>query len=175
MGAQSSGRRARANSESRRRPDRPRDQAKSVTVEFGDGGVARTMSSHRVAVVVDRTFGERLLPLARRLHVWVCDTPTNHEAAEKAWAAIPPGAVWNEVGVTTFRVSESDSPEEMVIRHIGDIDLHHPTWSQIEVHGVRLNDGLRAAWREYGADEFRETGEGFVCSRALGDEALLLI
>lgn len=130
------------------------------------------MSDHRVAVVVDREFGERLLPLAQRLHVWVCDTPINDAAGEKAWAALPPGAVWNEVGVTTFRVGEDDSPEDMAICHVGDIDLHHPAWSQIEVYGVRLNDDLRAAWQEYGADEFRETPEGFVCSRPPTEEEL---
>ena len=84
------------------------------------------MPSHHVAVVVDRVFGERLLPLAQQLHVWVCDTPINDAAAEKAGAANPPGAVWNEVGVTTFRVGENESPENMVICHVGDIDLHHP-------------------------------------------------
>ena len=130
------------------------------------------MAEHRVAVVADREFGERLLPLAQRLHVWACDTPVNREAAEKAWAAIPPGAVWNEVGVTTFRVGDDDSPEDMVVRHVGDIDLHHPSWRQIEVYGVRLNDALRAAWQEYGADEFRETGDGFVCSRPLRETPL---
>ena len=133
------------------------------------------MPSHHVAVVVDREFGERLLPLAQRLHVWICDTPANREAAEKAWETIMPGAVWNEVGVTTFRISEDDSPEDMAISHIGDIDLHHPAWSQVEVYGVRLNDELRAAWQEYGADEFRETQDGFVCSRPLMEEASLLI
>lgn len=122
------------------------------------------MSGYRVAVVVDRAFGERLLPLAQRLHVWVCNTPTNREAAEKAVADLPPGAVWNEVGVTTFGRGEIVSPQDMVTHHIGDIDLHHPLWSQIEVYGVRLNDALRAAWQEYGANEFRETPEGFVCS-----------
>ncbi len=73
------------------------------------------MSEHHVAVVVDRAFGERLLPLAQRLHVWVCNTPANREAVEKAVAALPPGAVWNEAGATTFRVSENDSPEGMVL------------------------------------------------------------
>lgn len=129
------------------------------------------MSSHHVALVVDREFGERLLPLARRLHVWICDTPINNAAGEKAGAAVPPGVVWNEVGVTTFRVGEGDSPEDMVTCHIADMDLHHPAWSQIEVYGVRLNGGLRAAWQEYGADEFQETPNGFVCSRPFGGEA----
>jgi len=129
------------------------------------------MSSHRVAVVVDRAFGARLLPLAQRLHVWVCDTSTNREATEKAVADLPPNAVWNEVGVTTFGRGEIDSPEDLIIRYAGDIDLHHgehshdPAWSQIEVYGVRLNDALRTAWQEYGVNEFRETPEGFVCSR----------
>ena len=111
-------------------------------------GCSNPASGQGVAVVVDRDFGERLLTLAQRLHVWVCDTPINDAAGEKAWAALPPGAVWNEVGVTTFRVGENDSPEDMAICHVGDIDLHHPAWSRIEVYGVS-----------------REMPEGFVCSR----------
>ena len=133
--------------------------------------MAKGNSSARVAIVVDREFGGRLLPLARRLHVWICDTPANRGAAERVWAAIPPDAIWNEVGVTTFRVGENDCPEDMANYPIGDIDLHHPAWSQIEVYGVRLNDALRAAWQEYGADEFKETQEGFVCSRPFTEEA----
>lgn len=130
------------------------------------------MPDHSVALVVDRTFGERLLPLAQRLHVWVCDTPINDAAAEEAGAAIPPGAVWNEVGVTTFRAGPNDTPEEMVIGRILDIDEHHPNWTQVEVYGVWLTDDVRAAWQEYRADEFWETPEGFCCSRPLSENPI---
>ncbi len=99
------------------------------------------MSNYSVAIVVDRKFGERLLPLTQRLHVWVCDTSANGEAVKKAMAAIAPGAVWNEVGVTTFRVNENDSPEDMVFDRLGDVDLHHgeyshdPAWTVMEIYG----------------------------------------
>ena len=123
------------------------------------------MTAHKVGLVVDRDFGDRLLDIAKVFHVWICDTPANREAAEKAWAAVPPGAVWNEVGATTFRVGENDSPEEMAAGRLVDLDEHHPGWSRIEFFGVGPEAGLRAALQEYGADEFRETQEGFICSR----------
>ncbi len=123
------------------------------------------MSTHNVAIVVDREFGERLVPLSQRLHVWICDTPANGEAAKKAVAAVPAGAVWNEVGVTTFRVNENETPEDMAISRLEDIDLHHPGWFQMEFYGVMINDELRRELQEYGTSEFGETPYGFVCSR----------
>lgn len=134
------------------------------------------MSDHLVAVVVDREFGERLLPLVQRFHVWVCDTPVNRTAAEKAWESISPGAVWNEAGATIFKVSENDNPEDMVLDRLTDVDLHHgeyshdPAWSVIEVYGSKPTAALRQALQEFGVDKFRETPDGFVCSRPLTEE-----
>jgi len=131
------------------------------------------MTTHTVGVVVDRNFGDRLLPIVRRLHVWVCDTPANREAAERAWASIPTGAVWNEAGATTFKVSENDSPVDMVLDRLTDIDLHHgeyshdPAWSVVEVYGSKPIAALQQALQEFGVDTFRETPGGFVCSRPL--------
>lgn len=128
------------------------------------------MPNHSVAIVVDREFGERLLPLTQRLHVWICHTPINREAAEKSWAAAPAGAVSNEVGATTFGVDENDSPEDMAINRLADIDLHHFGWSRMEFYGVELSDKLRLELQEYGVNEFQETFDGFVCSRPAEEE-----
>jgi len=121
--------------------------------------------------VVDRHFGDRLLGIAKVFHIWICDTPVNRQAAERAAAALPLEAVWNEAGATTFKVSENDSPEDMVLDRFTAVDLHHgeyshdPAWSVIEVYGSKPTAALRQALQEYGVDEFRETQEGFVCSR----------
>ncbi len=63
------------------------------------------MSTYKIAVVVDEAFGERLVGIAKLIHVWVCDTPVNRQAAETVNAHLMPEGVWNEQGVTTFHFS----------------------------------------------------------------------
>ena len=42
----------------------------------------------RVAIVVERDFGDKLLELSRSQHVWIADTDANRAAAELVWKAI---------------------------------------------------------------------------------------
>ncbi|MDQ2798978.1 MAG: hypothetical protein M3Y13_04970 [Armatimonadota bacterium] len=130
------------------------------------------MAIHTVGIVVNRNFGDQLLEIARRIHVWVCDTPVNRPVVERLSQMQQPGE-WNEWGATVFRVSDDDSPEDMVIGVLSAVDRHHdehshdPPWSQIEIYGVEPTPRLREALQEYGVDDFRETPGGFVCSRVL--------
>lgn len=130
------------------------------------------MSIHTVGIVVDRNFGDQLLEIARRIHVWVCDTPGNWPVVERLSQMQQPGE-WNEWGATIFRVGDDESPEDMVIHILSAVNQHHnqyshdPPWSQIEVYGVAPTKNVREALQEYGVDDFRETPGGFICVRVL--------
>ena len=125
---------------------------------------------YSVAIVVDRDFGDELVGLAQRLHVWVCSTPANRRQVECTRGA-QPASPSIEHGVTTFNVSEADSPEELLIGVLGAVDLHHgeyshsPPWSTLEVYGASATPAVRAALAEFGVNTFSSTRRGFECSR----------
>lgn len=112
-------------------------------------------AAHKVAIVVEPDFGDRLAELSRRLHVWVCDTPANRAAARSIWGDDP---IYDlESGVTTFEFAPEASRPEVVAAILGDIDLHHgefshdPPWSVIEIIGCSSTDSLAAAFAAFGA------------------------
>jgi hypothetical protein len=131
--------------------------------------VSASVPKYTVAVVVDRTFGERLDALARRVHVWVCATAENQQTAS-GYRAIQQ-SFSPDSGVTTFRVSDSDSAEAMLIRVLPDVELHHgrsshtPPWQALEVYGVSATPRVRDSLAGLGVSEFVDTPEGFVCRR----------
>ena len=130
------------------------------------------MSAYRITVVVNREFGDNLTKIAKHVHVWLCNTPMNLQAAHSVNEHLKQEGKWNEQGITTFRISSSETPEEMIISQMATIDLHYneyshyPAWSEIEIYGVSPTPRLREELQGYGVTEFRKTPEGFVCSRA---------
>jgi hypothetical protein len=122
-----------------------------------------------VGIVVDHEFGDRVAPLSRRLHVWVCDSPANHAAAMSVWQEQPSNAATS--GVTTFDFRAGDSPEEIFLKIIGTVDLHHgewshePPWSVLEVYGVAPTTGIRSALEEYGVTQLTQSPDGFIARR----------
>jgi hypothetical protein len=132
-----------------------------------------TMSSpHRVAIVVDRQFGDRLLPIAERLHVWICHSSVNRAAAEAVWKTHAGHLHDLNFGVTIFNCSQNESAEDMVLRNLGTIDEHHgehshdPPWSIIEVVGCQVTELIRNAFATFGAELFNVTTDRFEARRS---------
>jgi hypothetical protein len=132
-------------------------------------------SLYRVALVVDRHFGQRLNALAARLHVWVCETPVNRQAAEEIWRAHP--CFPDSAGVTVFQVEDEESAEDMLIRVLGEIELHHgeyshdPPWSILEVYGTGPTPVAEAALHEYSVNRLEATDQGFIAYRKIDHNA----
>jgi hypothetical protein len=110
---------------------------------------------HKVAIVIEPDFGDRLVPLSRRLHVWVCDTPAKRAAAHTIWGDDP---IYDlESGVTIFEFAPDASRPEVIAAVLDDVDLHHgefshdPPWSVIEVIGCSPTESLSAAFAAFGA------------------------
>ena len=125
--------------------------------------------SYGVAIVVDPDYGQGLSTLAARLHVWICATPANERAADSYRRDHPDYSL--ETGVTTFKVSEGESPEDSFLRILGDVDLHHgeyshePAWDSLEVYGVLPTPPIRAALAEYEVTDIAPFLGGFTCRR----------
>ena len=103
---------------------------------------------YRVFVVVDRNYGRHLTALAETGPVWIADTPVNRSVAEEIWAAYPNRS--HLEGVTTFKVPEGTSSEDMLINELDTINLHHgthsanPPYTVLEVIGAAITARLKA-------------------------------
>ena len=132
-----------------------------------------SLQPKKVGIVVDRTFGDRLLSLLRLFHVWVVESADNLPAIQSAWTS--QSATTNSAptaAVTSFKALEGESPDDMCARIAGDVDEHHGelaqdrAWREIEIFGVSLNRRLRSVFEELGANTFEPTKGGFICRRS---------
>jgi hypothetical protein len=130
---------------------------------------------HRVFVVVDRDYGQRLSELAEAGPVWIVDTPANRTVAQQIWAANPNRS--HLEGVTTFKAPENTSSEDLLIAELNAIDLHHGTYSAnppytvLEVIGTAIIARLRAELREFGFNDVQERPQGFRAVRTVPTDA----
>jgi hypothetical protein len=127
----------------------------------------------KVAIVVDRAFGDRLPALARSRHVWVVGSSANTAVIRGIWQDTPAEARCSmRNGATSFVDNADLSAEEICAGIAGVVDEHHgelssdPPWSEIEVFGVGLTPTLRSAFEGIGASAVDSTTDGFVCHRA---------
>jgi hypothetical protein len=126
---------------------------------------------YRVFIIVDREYGEHLNKLARTAPVWIVDTPANRTVAQQIWAANPSRS--HLEGVTTFKVEESSSSEDIVINELNSIDLHHgiysanPPYTVLDVIGTAITARLKAELSHFGFDNFQETDQGFRAVRPI--------
>lgn len=122
-----------------------------------------TITNARVAIVVDRNFGDKLVSLADQMPVWIVDTPVNRAAAESFWCQTA-----EEVRslVTTFSVDGNDA-SAWCCAILPQVDLHHgeysqsPTYDSVEVFGTSATAELRDAFSEYGFTISFERADGF--------------
>lgn len=128
---------------------------------------------YRVFVVVDRDYGQHLVEIAETGPVWIADTPANRSVAQEIWAVRPSRSHLD--GVTTFKVPEGTSSEDMLINELDTINLHHgpysvnPPYTVLEVIGTAITARLKAELGEYGFDDFQETAQGFRAVRPVPD------
>jgi hypothetical protein len=126
---------------------------------------------YRVFVVVDRDYGQRLSELAQTGPVWIVDTAVNRTVAQQIWAADPNRS--HLKGVTTFKVPEDSSSEDILIDELDTIDLHHGTYSAnppytvLDVIGAAITARVKVELAQFGFDEFQETKEGFRAVRPI--------
>jgi hypothetical protein len=113
--------------------------------------------------------GDRLV--APAIRVWIVDTPENRTVAQHVCTA-PPNRSHLE-GVTTFKVREDTSSEDMLLGELNTIDQHHGTYSAnppytvLDVIGTAITARLEAELGEFGFDDFKETPQGFRAVRPI--------
>lgn len=124
--------------------------------------------------MVDRAYGQRLSELAEGGPLWIVDTPANRSVAQEIWDARPNRS--HLEGVTTFKVPEGTSPEDMLIIELDTIDLHHGTYSAnppytvLDVIGTAITTRVKAELGEFGFNDFQTTTQGFRAVRPIPDD-----
>jgi transcriptional regulator with XRE-family HTH domain len=118
-----------------------------------------------VAVVVDPDFGDRLAVLAKRMSVWIADTPANLRSVERVIA------VHADADLTTFKVDPSRTREQWCAKELDMIDLHHgqysrtPPYSLLEIHGAEPTHELCGALAARGFERVVRIEGGFHVTR----------
>ena len=126
---------------------------------------------HKVALVLDPHFGEKLFPIAERMHVWAVNSTKNSAAAKEWWHKN--NDIFFQKGISTFEYNSNQTPEEIASRIIETIDDHHvadydeefgeiPEWSVIEVYGCSLKSPIKETLQQFDISEFEKTVFGFI-------------
>lgn len=123
-----------------------------------------------VVVVLDPDFGERLKELWPGSAVWIVMSRANKPVIEALWSSAPDHS--HLTGITGVPCDEATPPEELLLVHLWDIDLHHgPNSSRtpyrvLKVIGAFPTAAVRKAVRELGFDRVTPTREGFSTLRS---------
>jgi hypothetical protein len=127
----------------------------------------RVEKEHKVILVFDRAFGERLVEMAQKNYVWIIGSPANEIAVRKYASTVR----WSEgedplgSGVTTFESAEINEPfMENLWEHHGEYS-HNPPLSEIVVIGASLTKTAADAWSEYGFIISQQERDGFTARR----------
>jgi len=132
--------------------------------------------TYRISVVLDPGYGKGLIELSKRNHVWASSSKDNLSAAQGVNTEETEYSL--ERGITTFKVSNSSTPEERFVHIVNDIDLHHGEhshglpWNELEVIGVKPTEEVIAKLNEYGAISIVMTEQGFLAKRELSNKSL---
>lgn len=137
----------------------------STEVRLGRKQTKMSERINTVRLVVDRNYSGELTSLATDSHVWLIESPLNHDAAASYWKLHPASDV--ETGLTTFTAADDDTASEACLKILGTLDLHHgeysgdPPYSVLEIVGARLSRSVKAAIEELGFSRFETTANGF--------------
>ena len=111
-------------------------------------------SGHRIAVVFDGSFGDRLQSLARKLHVWIMKSPENEAAVQKYAATVAQtpdeDPLGRDSGVTIFDGNElTEGLVESIWDHHGEF-AHDPPLSAVIVIGKEASQSEESVLAAYG-------------------------
>jgi len=125
---------------------------------------------YHVGIVADPQFGERLVALASRLHVWAVGSPMNRAVAKRVWPREPGHSVTR--GVTVFHLDATKAPDQHVSGILGSVLDHHgeyahdPPVNGLEIYGCPLTPSLQKALAAVGFTSIVQFGDAVLAIRA---------
>ena len=126
------------------------------------------MATAKVALVLDRDFGEELQDVATQMAVWIIDSPPNKAVARELWEWQPKP----EHMSATFM--EPAVPDETSFAGLmNNIELHHGEYSQtppfheLEVIGLKPTSTVEEVLSDFGFALMETTIASFRAGRSL--------
>jgi hypothetical protein len=132
--------------------------------------MSKDKSRHTVAIVLKADFGEAVLDLARRQHVWLVESPVNTAAANSFWNSDTSTGDPLASGITTFKRPPGTVHEALAVI-VESVDEHHgeyahdPSVDRLLVYGVGLDADVQECLSEWGFSGFRAEDGHFVAQK----------
>lgn len=124
-----------------------------------------------LALILDYQFGERVLPLARSMPVYVVTSPKNSAAVEAAWNELSTKEGFlMAFGATGFQANQADLVEVIAeqlefIESVHGYEGGERPYTRLHLYGVGRSAALDAVLAEYGFLNLKPTGYGFLAQR----------
>ncbi|WP_156136801.1 MULTISPECIES: hypothetical protein [unclassified Caulobacter] len=112
----------------------------------------------RILTIFEAAYGSRENPNLGDA-AWLVESPENRSLATRVWAEAGSGPE-----VTLFNAPLDEPGDEDALALFEDVDLHHPSWTEIGFVGVRLTEELAQVMLSLGATT-AVTDAGFIARR----------
>ena len=107
---------------------------------------------------------DQLQAMATTMPVWAVESPGNSSAATLFWSKFR-NAKQRDVGLTIFRVKDSNARYENFAGVLDAVEEHHWGLHQLYVFGLKLTEQSRADLQILGFGAFSKTEHGFVATK----------
>jgi hypothetical protein len=124
-------------------------------------------SAHRVALVLDPDYAERIIELSRECHAWVVKSAANDGVV--AALRHEDQAYSFDVGVSTFNGAKT--PEASFLSILETVEEHHgayshdPPLSVLQVVGIEPSAAVIEELAAYGFGRIEPSDDGFIARR----------
>lgn len=128
-----------------------------------------------VHIVIDPSYGFRLLDFPENDPVWVVDSRENHLIIRELWQK---RRGYDDKGIiTSFKYDPKGNPEKWLLDELDAIDLHHgqfsqnPEYSVLKVYGLKWSEDISREFQRIGFGFDRESDNGFIAKRIVNANA----
>ena len=127
--------------------------------------------ANEIALILDYQFGDRMLPLARSMPVYIVSSPKNMAAVNAAWDELSQkdGFLF-AFGATGFQANQPDA-DAVVAEQLDHIESIHgfeggeKPYTRLHLYGVGNTSPIQAVLAEHGFLNLRETDYGVLAER----------
>ena len=112
----------------------------------------------RILTIFEDDYGSRESPDLGDA-AWLVESPDNRSLATRLWAEVGSGSE-----ITLFNAPVDEPSDGDALARFEDIDLHHPSWTEIGFVGIPLTEALEQSVLALGAT-IAVTDAGFAVRR----------
>ena len=125
---------------------------------------------HKISLILDPVYGEKLLPLSKDSHVWAVNTEENRKVLDLLEGTQPDYSDPVLTGISFFDPL-GESTSEWLVNALELIDDHHNeyraecAWNYLVVYGLSLSKSIEKELQAYGFSNFQNAEYGFFATK----------